>query len=286
MSDTPFEVGRTRLPEGFQFSQSSLQDYKDCPRRFQLRYMLEYAWPAVESEPALEREQFLEMGNRFHRLAQQLLAGVPPEALRRAAGEAGLRDWLDNFTDFVKKHDLLALSERRVEFELSAPLGNFRLAAKYDLVIRSPEGGFTIYDWKTSARPHERRRLAERMQTRVYPYLLARAGAGLNGGRPVEPGMVELVYWFAAFTDEEARFPYSGVQFEQDEAYLQDLVDEIARMEDFPLTHDERRCAFCVYRSLCGRGEGAGLLDEREAEDDAAAFEAGFDFDQIAEIEF
>ncbi|MCZ7553427.1 MAG: PD-(D/E)XK nuclease family protein [Anaerolineales bacterium] len=41
-----------RLPEGFHFSQTNLQDYRECPRRFKLRYMLGLAWPAIESEPA------------------------------------------------------------------------------------------------------------------------------------------------------------------------------------------------------------------------------------------
>lgn len=29
------------LPGSFHFTQSSLQDYLDCPRRFQLRYVLD-----------------------------------------------------------------------------------------------------------------------------------------------------------------------------------------------------------------------------------------------------
>ena len=45
------------LPEGFRFSQSSLQDYVDCRRRFQLRYLQNLAWPALQSEPALENER-------------------------------------------------------------------------------------------------------------------------------------------------------------------------------------------------------------------------------------
>ena len=55
------------LPANFRFSQASLTDYLDCPRRFQLRYLLEQAWPAVESEPLLERERLAELGRRFHR---------------------------------------------------------------------------------------------------------------------------------------------------------------------------------------------------------------------------
>ncbi|MCA9982517.1 MAG: PD-(D/E)XK nuclease family protein, partial [Anaerolineales bacterium] len=36
------------LPETFAFSQSSLQAYEDCPRRFWLAYVEQLPWPAVE----------------------------------------------------------------------------------------------------------------------------------------------------------------------------------------------------------------------------------------------
>ena len=51
-----------------------------------------------------------------------------------------------------------------------------------------------------------------------------------------------------------------------------------------------RRCRFCSYRSLCNRGVEAGRLDEAGADDAAAEpdfdWNAGFDFEQIAEIAF
>ena len=48
---------KSELPGSFIFSQSSLQYYFDCPRRFQLRYIEHLAWPAVETEPVLENER-------------------------------------------------------------------------------------------------------------------------------------------------------------------------------------------------------------------------------------
>jgi len=38
----------------FSFAQSSLQDYLDCPRRFQLRYVLNQPWPTID--PVLRRD--------------------------------------------------------------------------------------------------------------------------------------------------------------------------------------------------------------------------------------
>ena len=39
---------KSTLPAQFAFSQSSLQDYADCPRRFQLRYLDKLIYPAIE----------------------------------------------------------------------------------------------------------------------------------------------------------------------------------------------------------------------------------------------
>jgi hypothetical protein len=70
-------------PNSFHFTQSSLQDYLDCPRRFQLRYVLDQPWPAVESEPLIERERLADLGRRFHQMAQRHTAGLPI-SVRRA----------------------------------------------------------------------------------------------------------------------------------------------------------------------------------------------------------
>ena len=69
-------MGQSTLPFGFVFSQSSLQDYNDCPRRFQLRYIEKLHWPAVEMEPALENEHRQQEGQLFHRLVQQHIIGI------------------------------------------------------------------------------------------------------------------------------------------------------------------------------------------------------------------
>jgi len=44
--DVPLE-----LPSTFAFSQSSLQSYVNCPRRFWLAYVEELTWPALEVAP-------------------------------------------------------------------------------------------------------------------------------------------------------------------------------------------------------------------------------------------
>ncbi len=280
------------LPDGFQFSQSSLQDFVDCPRRFQLRYLWRLAWPALETQPAMEYERFLRQGEAFHRMVQQYLLGLPSERLERMIQDQDLRQWWEGFIRFISSEDwapVFQAAKKYPEISLSAPLDGFRLVAKYDCVLIHSEGEAWIIDWKTTHRARPGRRwLAERLQTRLYPYLLVRAGAYLNQGQPLLPEKVHMLYWFAEGAQPLERFPYNSQKFSEDQAYLKGLIAAIGALgkQDFPLTEDQRRCAFCVYRSLCERGLGAARLDEAENPEASEDWEIALDFEQIAEIEF
>src|SRR3972149_5455498 len=84
----------------FQFSQASLSDYLDCARRFQLRYVLEQEWPAVESEPLIGAERLPDLGRRFHRLIQQHVHGLPVDALTRSASaDPDLARWWSRYLE-------------------------------------------------------------------------------------------------------------------------------------------------------------------------------------------
>jgi hypothetical protein len=264
-------------------SQSSLQDYMDCPRRFKLRYIDRLSYPAVETEPTLENEKHQQEGEYFHRLIQQHLVGIPAEQVTRFANSANLQRWWGNFQSFSQAH-LTHLTKCLPEVTLSAPLGGYRLLAKYDLIAMQNDK-VTVYDWKTYRKRPRNEWLAGRMQTRVYRALLVSAGAQLNNGRPLEPEQIEMVYWFADFPDDPAHFPYTAQKFQQEWDGLVKLSQEVASASAYPLTEDRQRCLYCTYRSYCERGVRAGDLEQAEAEMEA---EELFDvnFEQIGEIAF
>lgn len=274
-----------RLPENFRFSQSSLQDYDDCPRRFRLRYLEGLEYPAIQAEPALENERQQWEGAYFHRLTQQYLLGVPTEKIETLTMTPNVRLWWQNFLAFARTN-LDGLTLCLPETALSASVAGYRLLAKYDLLALTADGSVLIYDWKTSRNRPKNEWLAIRWQTRVYRFLAVHAGAHLNAGKPFEPEQVEMVYWIANAPDEPARFPYSRAQAKRDQDVLSTRIAEIAAAEDFPLTEDERQCRFCTYRSYCDRGRLAGSLEEAamEYEADEALFD--LNFEQIAEIAF
>jgi len=265
-------------------SQSSLQDYIDCARRFQLRYIDRLSYPAIESEPALENEKHQQEGEYFHRLVQQYLIGIPAEQISKLANTANLQRWWENFLAQPNFRNIREFGSLYPEASLSAPLGNFRLLAKYDL-ISIAENKATIYDWKTYRKRPRNEWLTARMQTRVYRALLVHAGAHLNNGNSFEPEQIEMVYWFSDFPTEPARFVYTSAQYKRDWDLLLKLADEIKSASSYLLTDDRTKCLYCPYRSYCERGVKAGDADQAETEMEA---EELFDvnFEQIGEIAF
>jgi len=274
---------RSELPASFTFSQSSLQDYFDCPRRFQLRYIEHLAWPAVETEPVRENERRQQEGQLFHRMVQQHLVGLPVEKLTRHANSPNLSRWWMNYLGYQFELDGCT---KYTELTLTAPVGLHRLLAKYDLVAISPGQKALIFDWKTSHKRPRDEWMAVRMQTRVYRALLVQAGAYLNAGAPIPAAQVEMVYWYADFPSEPTRFSYDAAQSKRDWDALTALINEISNHPHFPLTQDEKKCAYCPYRSYCDRGGKAGVLDESDDGMEIAQADFNLNFEQIAEIEF
>jgi CRISPR/Cas system-associated exonuclease Cas4 (RecB family) len=270
------------FPELFTFSQSSLQDYNDCARRFELRYLERLAWPAIETEPTLENERRQQAGQLFHRMAQQALVGIPLDKLDKLASSPELAKWWQNFSaDYPK----IARAEKLYpEITLSAPLGGHRLTAKFDLVAVM-DGKATIYDWKTYHKRPRNEFLAVRWQTRVYRWLLAEAGKHFNNGQGFAPEQIEMVYWFAEYPQEPARFAYDTDQYQRDRAGLEKIIAEISQASEFAkLGEDEaeKTCRFCNYRSYCARGTSAGDWRDAEIESDNMP---EIILEQIAEIE-
>ncbi|MGD2205357.1 MAG: PD-(D/E)XK nuclease family protein [Anaerolineae bacterium] len=279
------------LPDTFQFSQSKLQDYVECPRRFQLRYVLMQPWPALITGDPVKFEQHRQRAADFHRLAQQRALGLDPEHLAATIHDETLARWWQTFL----AHPPAGLPEavRRAEVVVAASLqsttpavADRRLVAKFDMLAIEPGELLVIVDWKTSLKRPRRATLAERLQTRVYRYLAVEAGAALNGGQRPEPEQVEMLYWFASKDGATEHFPYDAKQYDADRVYLADLVTEISACEEsiWPLTPDVRHCRFCNYRSLCERDVKPGFLTDLDEDLEPAELE--IDLEQVAEIEF
>ena len=277
------------LPEDFQFSQSSLQDFATCARRFELKYLRRMRWPAIEAEPVQEAERRRQLGLDFHRLVQQQVVGLDEAILTDslAGRDAELKLWWQNY--LAHRPALLAGATLYPELTLSTPFQGFRLSARFDLLAVSPDGTFWLIDWKTSQKKPERDKLAGRLQTKVYPFVLATAGAAYHGGQAIDPTAIKLMYWYPAAPDQPEVFDYNAALLKRDEQFLAELIGQIkqrAEQDHFPLVEDKQPCRHCVYRSFCDRGEQAGPLLPLEAEPEDELDVLALEWDQIAEIQF
>ncbi len=275
----------TSLPVNFLFSQGNLQDYVDCRRRFQLRHLEKLAWPAVRNEPVIEHEQAMFQGQSFHRLVNGYFLGIPEDRLTDVARTSGILGWWLNFLGFISNHSDLNDSRKQTEATYQIDIGNHRFIARYDLIVHSQKD-LLIYDWKTSKVRPKRGYLGGRLQTRIYPYLLAE-----HASEAVDPDQLTLVYWFSEFPGESIIFQYSREKMHQDKKYLSSLISEIEKLSnnDFNKTDCQVHCNFCVYRSLCERGNEAGESLDNESAYDVKADEmlqVQFDFESIPEIEY
>ena len=219
-------------------------------------------------------------------MIHQYVLGLLPERLSSMIIDEDLSRW---WRSYLESGPVGLPASRYPEVVLSAPVRDHRLVAKYDLIAVGPAQRAVIIDWKTYRKRPQREWLAARLQTRVYPYLLVRAGSHLIEGQSFLPELMEMVYWFANFPDNPERFSYSAAQCKEDEVHVSSLIEEIAGLgdEDFALTVQERRCRYCRYRSLCQRGVRAGRFEEaEEGIEPEDTLDISLDFEQIAEIEY
>ena len=279
------------------FSAHSLQAYVDCARRYELSYLEELKWPAVESEPLLQSERHMVDGRRFHEMVHRDVLGISVP-VPDSAKDADISRW---WNSFMVQRPADVDGERFAEKTLIGTIGvstgvstgGSTIVATCDLIVignGETQGSrrARIFDWKTWRRRHTREWLADRLQTRIYPYLLVQAGAALADGKPLTPDEIEMVYWYSNFSNEPEVFAYNEEQYRQDEAYLGGLVDEILSREagTFELTTDEKKCMFCVYRSFCDRGGVAGYLDDGDLESEEEAPSQLGDLDDYEAIAF
>lgn len=250
--------------ENFLFSQSSLQDFTVCHRRFLYRYIRKIKWPAVVSEPVEENEAAKRKGQTLHRLIYQHQVGNDVGRLKEMSAAYGMSDWFANYLAYVQP---LMRGEVKTfpEYSQVVQIDGLRLTARYDLVVVSTQHAIII-DWKTSPHPTPKTLLAKRLQTRIYPFTLSSFGRISNSHEGFQPEQIEMAYFPVGFPENACVFPYDRKKYQEDREYFRSLMQTILGMpeEEFHLTENPQNCQFCVYRSLCDRGVQAG--DSRSSE--------------------
>ncbi len=249
------------LNNDFVFSANNLQDYVDCPRRFELKYLLNQSWPAVVSHPVQKMEEKMSMGTEFHRLARQYLEGLPTETLVASAKYQQVVEWFDRFTRFSAPY---VKSRHFTEYASFTSLDGYRLVAVFDFIAFFDDGQIIIADWKTTEAQPRRDYYQNRIQTLLYPLVAFETAPYLfEKSRNYSPSDISFLYWFPAFPEKSLEFPFSAEIEQNNRLMISNLIHEISIKApgDYCKTEETRHCEFCRYRSLCERGTEAGSVE-------------------------
>ena len=254
------------IESGFRFSANNLQEYLNCPRRFELKYLLRQPYPAVVSQPVLEFEQKITEGKQFHLIVNQFFSGVPKDILLKRNTTAPVNSWLTAFFPFVEQFSHLNFLS---EYSLLIPFEGFQLLARYDFLVQLENGSVLILDWKTGGRQPLLAYYEKRIQTILYPYLVDECLPFSSISTPENPSSIMMQYWFPNFPNTNIQFSYSVAAHKDSEIFLKHLIREIqsTSIGEFRKTEKIPRCSYCQYRTLCERGVHAGSFDQVDDEE-------------------
>ena len=259
------------IPQGFNYSQSSLTAFERCRRQFLLRYVERLAWPAPLTDQLGEWEAAADRGRAFHQFALQESLGMDVEDAVQRSCDPLLAAWWRNWREQPP-----VVPEGAVfgETMLSVPLAGRRLVAKFDRVVLTDAGRAWIFDWKTGRKKPEQAAYAQSWQTLVYRFVLVEAGAVLNGGRALAPDDVTLVYWHAQYPQDLQPITYSAAEHERARALLSEAIAAIEALPDadaYAKTDDESECQRCAFHTYCNRP--AARSDDWDIDEDELEWE-------------
>ncbi|MFW6280558.1 MAG: PD-(D/E)XK nuclease family protein [Halanaerobium sp.] len=256
------------------FSQSALSIFNKCRRRFRYRYLDNLYWPAEWGMDDKIRED-LERGRLFHLLAERYYSNNLGITILEE--NKLLQAWLDRLKAFCPADDSIVSAEQELRYNDRG----MKFLAKYDLLqYNSSKKCFTIYDWKTDKKSLFNKDLKNSMQSRFYLYLFVEAGYQYFGEKYITENMPSIIYWNPRFPSEKIQVKYSKTEFNKDSEFFNDLIKEIKKESEFPLTEDLNICRYCEYRPVC-RGkkqEGQELFEED--------LDLDLDWESVEEMEF
>ncbi len=169
------------------------------------------------------------------------------------------------------------------------PFEEFRLIAIFDFIALSNDKSIMIGDWKTTTHNPKREIYMQSIQSHLYPYLAFQTREHIFPRTGLfRKNDFRMEYWFPAFPELAIAIEYSDARHDTSQTLLSSLISEIAGKEPgtFEKTINDKRCAFCQYRSLCEKGIQAGILENTEIETDNFSALENIDFDLIEEIAF
>ncbi|MGD1914290.1 MAG: PD-(D/E)XK nuclease family protein [Rivularia sp. (in: cyanobacteria)] len=253
-------IANSNQSQLLRLSQGHLNLLERCPRQFQHTY-LEQLRPPIK--PENEEKQL--QGSRFHLLMQQQEMGLRIENFlelddddKKNKNKLQLQTWMKAFANAAPEI-LTPRSDnenfRESEHYRTLQIQNYLLTVIYDLLIADKEQAH-ILDWKTYAKPLNKRKLQYNWQTRLYMYVLAETS-------DYPPENIFMTYWFVQSESKphSIKFNYSSLQHQKTEKKLNQNLKKLSKWleayqqeEQFPqVSEGSKTCNYCQYAYRCQR---------------------------------
>ncbi|MDX2229613.1 MAG: PD-(D/E)XK nuclease family protein [Leptolyngbyaceae cyanobacterium bins.349] len=248
-------------------AQNHLTLLETCPRKFQHWVLDQLGIPE-----AVEQQERLRQGARFHLLLQQWLMALPIAPMLQA--DKQLHQWMEAFQAAAPQ--ILDEGVQQPESDRLLEWAGYLLTVRYDLLILGNEHA-KILDWKTSTRPKQAQKLEHHWQTRLYRFVLAETSRYL-------PEQISMVYWFFQSNPQDGTphsltFQYNSRKHEETRQDLQRLLSQLTEWltqyqagQAFPqVGWGSPQCEDCSFAARCERAIAPARQEwdehEREAGD-------------------
>ncbi len=225
-----------RRKETFLYSQSSLDTFLTCNRKFKYQYIDSIRWGEIEEELA---EKF-KKGEKFHTLAERYFSGIPTG--EEFLEEEDLKEYFNNLKDtFLINKDY----EYKAEYEIRYRNDNIKLMARYDLIVFKKDS-VEIWDWKTGNKKLQEKYQKEKLQTKIYLYLLKE-----KLGDKVKAENISMNYWQPQYKNDWVTINYSDEMHSRNKKELKELMKDILEEEKFEMTENKKACQYCDFKKIC-----------------------------------
>ena len=203
------------------FSPYMLKTFKECPKKFEYKYIKKIIMPQKASN--------FERGKKIHALANYYMQGIDITKLETSLlpEEAAIWQKLKNNEFFNKQYV-------KSEYTLSAKIKNYWIGGRLDALMQD-ENCYYILDYKTGAIPPNPE---FDFQTMIYLYCASKI---------LNTTCLKFVY-IDLKNNENKIIEFSKDRMTEYEKTLSDMLDKM-NTTDFPQNSDA--CRFCEYNKLC-----------------------------------
>lgn len=241
--------------EDLRLSATKIATYMDCPLKFKFSHILQVPTPP---------KPYFDLGTAVHAVAEHLtkmrLEGVEPS--ENVAFEILDKEWrsdgFENQTQEAQKkeqaRDMIRTYLRwekqnpnspvAVEKRFSLEIGGVQFNGFVDRIEKTPDGRYTVVDFKTGAAYKNSKTIRDDPQMNVY----ALAVENLYGQAPEKTSL------FYLREDKIVENPIEAPHVERVKAVIEEQVKSILD-ERFEATPSYQTCRICDFKSICDKKE-------------------------------